>query len=189
MAHISEVRRQLGFRTLFNLLGPLTNPAGASIQVLGVYDPGLTEKMAGVLKNLGTREAFVFCGEGTLDEISVCGPTRISHLKDGALRTFELAPEDLGLPRAALEAIRGGDARKNAGIIRSILKGEKGPRRDVVLLNAAAAFVASGLDVDFKAGIERAAAAIDSRKAEQKLDALIDFTQTCVHPVRSFGRG
>jgi len=189
MAHIAEVRRQLGFRTLFNLLGPLTNPAGASIQVLGVYDPELTEKMAGVLKNLGTREAFVFCGEGTLDEISVCGPTRISHLKDGALKTFELTPEDLGLPRAPLEAIRGGDARKNARIIRGILEGDKGPRRDVVLLNASAAFVAAGLDVDFRSGIERAADAIDSRKAEQKLNALIDFTQTCVHPVRSFGRG
>jgi anthranilate phosphoribosyltransferase len=188
MAHIAEVRRQLGFRTLFNLLGPLTNPAGASIQVLGVYEPGLTEKMAGVLKNLGTREAFVFCGEGTLDEISVCGPTRISHLKDGALKTFELTPEELGLSRAALEAIRGGDARENARIIRRILEGEKGPRRDVVLLNAAAAFVAAGLDVDFKAGIERAAAAIDSRKAQQKLDGLIDFTQTCIHPVRSFGQ-
>jgi anthranilate phosphoribosyltransferase len=119
------VRRQLGIRTLFNLLGPLTNPGGASIQVLGVYDPTLTEKMAEVLKNLGTREAFVFCGEGTLDEISICGPTRMTHLKEGAITTFELTPEALGFARAAPAAIRGGSARENAQIIRSILTGEK----------------------------------------------------------------
>jgi anthranilate phosphoribosyltransferase len=189
MAPIAEVRRQLGLRTLFNLLGPLTNPARATTQVLGVYEPELTEKMAEVLNRLGTREAFVFCGEGTLDEISVCGPTRMSHLKEGRVRTFELTPEELGLSRTTLEAIRGGDARKNARIIRRILEGEQGPRRDVVVLNAAAAFVAAGLDPDFQTGIERASAAIDSRKAEQKLDALIHFTKTCVQPVRSFGRG
>jgi anthranilate phosphoribosyltransferase len=179
------VRRQLGFRTLFNLLGPLTNPAGASIQVLGVYDPGLTEKMAGVLNQLGTREAFVFCGEGTLDEISICGPTRMSHLKNHTIQTFEITPDALGLPRATLADIRGGSARENAQIIRDILKGEKGPRRNVVLVNAAAAFAAAGLDPDFKAGIERAARSIDSGQAEQKLDALIRFSRSCVQSVRA----
>ena len=185
MARIAEVRRQLGFRTLFNLLGPLTNPAGASIQVLGVYDPDLTEKMAGVLKNLGTREAFVFCGEGTLDEISTCGPTRMSHLKDHAIQTFEVTPDALGLPQATLADIRGGSARENAQIIRDILKGTKGPRRDVVLVNSAAAFVAVGLDADFKTGIQRAAQSIDTGSAQQKLDALIDFSRSCTPSVRA----
>jgi anthranilate phosphoribosyltransferase len=185
MARIADVRRQLGFRTLFNLLGPLTNPAGASIQVLGVYAPGLTEKMAEVLRNLGTREAFVFCGEGTLDEISICGPTRMSHLKNHAIQTFELTPEALGIARATPADIRGGGARENAQIIRDILKGVKGPRRDVVLVNAAAAFVAAGLDPDFKAGIQRAALAIDSGRAEQKLEALIGFSRSCMQSVRA----
>jgi anthranilate phosphoribosyltransferase len=185
MARIAEVRRALGFRTLFNLLGPLTNPAGASIQVLGVYDPDLTEKMAGVLNNLGTREAFVFCGEGTLDEISICGPTRMSHLKDHAIQTFEVTPDTLGLPRATLADIRGGSARENAQIIRDILRGTKGPRRDVVLVNSAAAFVAAGLDADFKTGIQRAAQSIDTGRAQQKLDALIDFSRSCTPSVRS----
>jgi anthranilate phosphoribosyltransferase len=185
MAHIAEIRRQLGFRTLFNLLGPLTNPAGASIQVLGVYDANLTEKMAQVLKNLGTREAFVFCGEGTLDEISICGPTRMAHLKDGAIATFELTPEKLGFSRAAQADIRGGSARENAQIIRGILAGETGPRRDIVLLNAAAAFVAAGLDGDFRAGIDRAAVAIDSGRAAEKLEALVRFSRSCVQSVRS----
>jgi anthranilate phosphoribosyltransferase len=185
MARIAEVRRQIGFRTLFNLLGPLTNPAGASIQVLGVYDPGLTEKMAGVLNQLGTREAFVFCGEGTLDEISICGPTRMSHLKNRTIQSFEITPDALNLPRATLADIRGGSARENAQIIRDILRGEKGPRRNVVLVNAAAAFVAAGLDPDFKAGIERAARSIDSGQAEQRLDALVRFSRSCVQAVRA----
>jgi anthranilate phosphoribosyltransferase len=188
MARIAEVRRQLGFRTLFNLLGPLTNPAGASIQVLGVYDPDLTEKMAGVLKHLGTREAFVFCGEGTLDEISICGPTRMSHLKEKKVKTFEMTPDAFGLPRATLSDIRGGGARENAQIIRDILKGVKGPRRDVVLVNAAAAFVAAGLDPDFRAGIQRAEQSIDSGRAQQKLDALIDFSRSCNQSVRALAR-
>jgi anthranilate phosphoribosyltransferase len=185
MARIAEVRRQLGFRTLFNLLGPLTNPAGASIQVLGVYEPELTEKMAGVLKQLGTREAFVFCGEGTLDEISICGPTRMSHLKDQAIRTFEITPDVFGLPRAQPADIRGGSARVNAQIIRGILDGRKGPCRDVVLVNAAAAFVAAGMEPDFKAGVERAAQSIDSGRAGEKLEALVRFSRSCTQSVRA----
>ena len=114
-------RREIGIRTIFNLLGPLTNPAGATAQILGVYDSDLTEKMARVLKRLGTGEAFVVCGEGTFDEISICGPTRVSHLKDGEISTFEITPEEFGLDRAQPDEISGGNANQNAQIIRDIL--------------------------------------------------------------------
>jgi len=179
MKHAVAPRQEIGIRTIFNLLGPLTNPAGASAQVLGVYALELTEKMAQVLNRLHTREAFVVCGEGTFDEISVCGPTRVSHLKDGKVRTFEMTPEDFGFKRAPLEAIRGGNARENAQIIRDIVAGEKGPRRDMVVLNSAAAFVASGLAGDFVEGAERAVEAIDSGRAREKLDHLIAVTRQC----------
>jgi len=179
MKYAAGPRREIGIRTIFNLLGPLTNPAGASVQVLGVYEPGLTEKTARVLKRLGTREAFVVCGEGTFDEISICGPTRVSHLKDGEVRTFNMTPEEYGFKRAAPEAIKGGNAGENARIIREILSGEKEPPRDMVILNAAAAFVAAGLDGDFKEGIERAEHSIDSGRAREKLDSLVSFTQQC----------
>ncbi len=179
MKAVAEPRQQVGLRSIFNLLGPLTNPARAAAQVLGVYDAQLTEKMAQVLKKLGIRQAFVVCGEETLDEISICGPTHVSQLKDGTVETFEMTPEDYGLKCAVPEAIKGGDANQNAAIIRSILDGQKGPQRDVVLLNAAAAFVAAGLDSGFKAGIQRASKALDSGSAGQKLAALVDFTQQC----------
>ncbi|MEW6668181.1 MAG: anthranilate phosphoribosyltransferase [Thermodesulfobacteriota bacterium] len=179
MKHAAGPRREIGFRTIFNLLGPLTNPAGASAQVLGVYAPELTDKLAGVLGRLGTKEAFVVCGEGTFDEISICGKTRVSHLKAGVVSTFDMAPEDFGMKRAAPDDIRGGDAGENARIIRAILDGEKGPKRDMVLLNSAAAFVASGLDREFAQGIERARESIDSGAAREKLHALISFTRAC----------
>jgi len=185
MRHAAALRHEIGIRTIFNLLGPLTNPAGASAQVLGVYDPSLTEKIAYVLKKLGTKEAFVVCGEGTLDEISICGPTRISHLRNGEVKTFDLTPEEVGLKRAVSEAIRGGNAHENAQIIREILNGQQGPKRDVVLLNAAAAFVAVGLDSNFKEGIERAKTSIDSGRAREKLDQLVNFTQQCKSYVRA----
>jgi anthranilate phosphoribosyltransferase len=172
-------RRELGFRTIFNLLGPLTNPAGATVQILGVYDPHLTEKMAQVLMRLGTIEAFVVYGEGTFDEISVCGPTRVSHLKDNQVSSYTLNPEELGIHLATPDNIRGGSAKENAQIIRAILRGEKGPKRDMVVLNAGAAFVAAGLDEQLKAGIERAGDAIDSGQAREKLDSLVSFTQQC----------
>ncbi len=177
-------RQEIGIRTIFNLLGPLTNPAEASAQVLGVYEPSLTEKMAHVLNGLGTREAFVVCGEGTLDEISICGPTRISHLKNGKVETSNLTPEEVGLKRASLEAISGGNAFRNAQIIREILNGEEGPKRDITLLNAAAAFVATGLDTHFKGGIGRAKDSIDSGRAREKLDHLVAFTKQCKPFVR-----
>jgi anthranilate phosphoribosyltransferase len=184
MKYAASPRQEIGLRTIFNLLGPLTNPAGATAQVLGVYAPDLTEKMAAVLNRLGTREAFVVCGEGTFDEISICGPTRLSHLKHGEISTFEMAPEDHGFERADPEEIKGGNARENAQIIREILDGDYGPKRDMVVLNASAAFVAAGLDKDFEQGVERAKDAIDSGRARNKLDALVSFTQECGYFVR-----
>jgi len=179
MKYAAGPRREIGLRTLFNLIGPLANPAGASAQVLGVYEPGLTETMAHVLKRLGTKEAFVVCGEGTFDEISICGPTRVSHLRDDEVTTFNMTPEEYGFKRAAPEAIKGGSPRENAVIIRAIVDGEKGPKRDMVILNSAAAFVAAGLDRDFQGGIERARDSIDSGRARERLDSLVDFTQRC----------
>jgi anthranilate phosphoribosyltransferase len=185
MKYAAGPRQEIGIRTIFNLLGPLTNPAGASVQVIGVYEPTLTEKIAYVLKRLGSRETFVVCGEGTLDEISICGPTRISQLKNGEVRTFDLTPEEVGLKRTSPEAIKGGNAIENAEIIRQILDGEKGARRDIVLLNASAAFVVAGLDCDLKEGIERAKDSIDSGRAKGKLRQLVAFTQQCRPFVRS----
>ena len=179
MRYAAGPRQEIGIRTIFNLLGPLTNPAAASAQVIGVYDPALTEKIAHVLKRLETREAFVVCGEGTLDEISICGPTRVSHLKNGEVKTFDLTPEEVGLKRAVPEAIRGGNAPKNAQIIREILNGQQGPKRDIVLFNTAAALITVGLGNGFKEGIERAKASIDSGQAKEKLQQLIAFTQQC----------
>ncbi|MFH0844439.1 MAG: anthranilate phosphoribosyltransferase [Pseudomonadota bacterium] len=184
MKYALRPRQEIGIRTIFNLLGPLTNPAGASVQVLGVYEPQLTEKMAQVLKRLETKEAFVVCGEGTYDEISICGPTRVSHLKDGEVKTFEMTPEEYGFKRAAPEAIRGGDGKENARIIRDIVDGEKGPKRDMVVLNAAAALLAVGLADNFSEGAKRAMDSIDSGRAREKLDNLIDFTGQCKAFVR-----
>ncbi|HMK64310.1 MAG TPA: anthranilate phosphoribosyltransferase, partial [Thermodesulfobacteriota bacterium] len=177
MKHAAKPRQEIGIRTIFNLLGPLTNPAGASAQVLGVYSPDLTEKIARVLGNLGSREAFVVCGEGTYDEISICGITHIAHLKGGEVRTFQFTPEEVGFQRAAPEDIKGGDASENAQIIRDLLNGQKGPKREMVLLNAAAAFMAVGLDSTFKEGIQRGEEVIDSGLAKNKLEQLIAFSR------------
>ncbi len=172
-------RQEIGLRSIFNLLGPLTNPAEATAQVMGVYDVALTEKMAQVLQRLGMRHAFVVWGEETFDEISICGQTRVSELKNGQIKTFEMTPEEYGIKRVTPATIRGGNAQENAEIIRKILVGEKGPPRDVVLLNAAAAFVSADLDGNFTEGIERAEESIDSGRAKDKLDSLVDFTQKC----------
>jgi anthranilate phosphoribosyltransferase len=176
MKYAAGPRKEIGLRTIFNVLGPLTNPAGATAQVLGVYSPELTEKLAQVLGKLGSKEAFVVCGEGTFDEISICSPTRISHLKGGDVHSYQITPEEYGFQRASLDSIKGGDALENARIIRDILDGQEGAKRDMVLLNTAAAFVAAGLDQDLKAGIKRAREAIDSGKAKHKLEQLIEFT-------------
>jgi anthranilate phosphoribosyltransferase len=166
-------RREIGIRTIFNILGPLTNPAGANVQVLGVYDPDLTEPLAQVLHNLGGRSAFVVYGEGSFDEISIVGPTRISQLHEGQVRTYSITPEDFGLKRARLSDIKGGDVFENARIVRGVLEGEGGPREDMVALNAAAAFIAGGLSPDFLHGIKLARRIIGSGNALKKLNELI----------------
>ncbi len=179
MKYAAGPRREIGIRSIFNLLGPVTNPAGASAQVLGVYEQSLTDKLALVLKKLGTREAFVVCGEGTFDEISICGPTKVTHLKEGKIRTFQMTPEEFGFKRADPVEVIGGNAKENADIIRSILDGQEGPKKDMVLLNASAAFVAAGLCDDFKTGIEIAKDSIGSGKAREKLHRLIETTRQC----------
>lgn len=179
--HASKVRRELKIRTVFNLLGPLTNPAGASAQVVGVYDPGVTELMAQALGELGVKRAFVVHGEDGLDEISLSGETYVSELRDGGVRNHSVIPEDFGLKRAPLEAIRGGDARHNAEIIHNILERslsrEHNAYRDIVLANAAAALVTAGHAANLREGVQVAAASIDSGAANEKLERLVAFSQ------------
>jgi anthranilate phosphoribosyltransferase len=177
MRHAMRARTELRMRTVFNLLGPLTNPAGASAQVLGVYDAAYTELLARALLELGGERAFVVHGADGLDEISLSGETHVAELRDGAVTTYTVEPEDFGLRRAPLEAIAGGDARTNARIIRRVLKGELGPPREIVLANAAAALVAAGRAGDFLEGVRVAAHSIDSGAALEKLERLAAFTQ------------
>ena len=175
MKHAIGPRREMGVRTVFNLLGPLTNPAGAQVQVLGVYDGALTEMMAQVLNALGSRGAFVVHGADGLDELSTTGPNRVTRLEDGRVRTYSLDPRNLGLPRATLDDLKGGDARENAALIRDVLDGEPGARRDVVLLNAAACLVAGKAANDLPQGLVLAAESIDSGAARAKLASLVAF--------------
>jgi len=176
MKYVQPARRQLRLRTVFNLLGPLTNPAQASAQVVGVYAPQLVEKLAEALSELGLRRALVVHGRDGLDEITISGPTKIAELRNGQVHVYEVAPEDFGLQRSALEQIAGGDAAENAAIIRAILAGERSCRRDVVLLNAAAALVASGQADRIADAVPLAAYAIDSGYARQRLELLVEFT-------------
>ena len=178
MKHAAAARRQVGGRTVFNLLGPLTNPAGAKAQVLGVYDVRVSEKMARALEALGCRRAFVVHGADGLDEISLSRETHVTELREGVVRSYTVTPEDFGLRRAPLEALAGGDAATNAQIIRRILEGETGPPRDVVLANAAAALVAAGRAPDWGEGAALAAQSIDSGAARAKLDALIAYSNS-----------
>ena len=176
--NVAKVRRELGFRTVFNLLGPLTNPANASAQVVGVYDAGVTELMAQALGELGVKCAFVVHGADGLDEISISGETYVSELRDGAVRNSTVTPEDFGVKRAPLEAIRGGDAKQNAEIILTLLGRAQAhrPHRDIVLVNASAALVAADRAKDFREGVALAAESIDSGAAREKLDKLIEFS-------------
>jgi len=181
--HAMPARRSLRVRTVFNLLGPLTNPAGASAQVVGVYDASAIEMMARALGELGVQRAFVVHGADGLDEISISGETSVAELRDGTVRSYTITPEDFGLPRAPLEAILGGDARHNAQIIHKILgrplvAHEHGPRRDIVRANAAAALVAAGRATDWMDGVRLATESIDTGAAREKLEALVAFTQT-----------
>lgn len=179
MRYVESIRSEIGIRTIFNLIVPLANPANPSVHMLGVYEPSLTEKMARVLKNLGAKQAYVVYGEKTYDEISICGPTQISYLKNGGVETIQVQPEDHGMRKAALADLAGGDALQNSTIVNAILNGEPGPKKDIVVFNAAAAFVAAGLDKNLKDGIRRAEDVIDSGKAREKLNALVEFTSGC----------
>jgi anthranilate phosphoribosyltransferase len=176
MKQVQSVRRELRLRTMFNLLGPLTNPARASGQVVGVYSVDLVEKLAEALSMLGLRRALVVHGLDGLDEITITGPTRVAEVREGTLRSYEVEPEEFGMTRAPLQEIAGGDATKNAAIIRAILGGEKSPRRDVVLLNAAAALVAAGRVDHIRDAIPLAAKSVDSGAASEKLEKLVEFT-------------
>jgi anthranilate phosphoribosyltransferase len=176
MKQVQAVRRELHMRTMFNLLGPLTNPALASGQVVGVYSNDLVEKLAEALSVLGLRRALVVHGLDGLDEITITGPTRIAETREGIVRSYEVEPEEFGMARASLRDIAGGDATENAAIIRAVLGGEKSPRRDVVVLNAAAALVAAGLGNHIADTIPLAVQAIDSGAAAEKLAALARFT-------------
>jgi anthranilate phosphoribosyltransferase len=177
MKHAIGPRREMGVRTVFNLLGPLTNPAGAQSQVIGVYAPELTEMVARVLGALGSRGAFVVHGADGLDEFSTTGPNKVSRLIDGRVENGVVDAISLGLPRASLSDLMGGDAEENAAITRSILAGEPGPRRDVVLLNAAASLVAAGAAGSLSEGLLKAAMSIDSGAASARLEQLVAYTQ------------
>ena len=175
MKYAGPVRRAIGIRTIFNILGPLSNPANANCQVLGVYKKELTAVMARVLGNLGLKRAFVVYGMDSLDEVSITGPTQISELRNGKIKTYKITPEKFGFKRAALRSIKGGGAETNAKAVLSVLKGEKGPRRDIVLLNSAYALIASGTADDVRGGVIIAKESIDSGRAMNKLQQLKDF--------------
>lgn len=177
MKHAAGVRKELAIRTLFNLLGPLCNPAGATHQLMGVYDPKKTETLVRVLWMLGSEGAMVVHGDGGLDEISLSGPTRVSEWRDGAVRTYRIAPESFGMKTAGLDSIRGGDAAENAGIIRQLFTDRTGPPADIVVLNAGAALYICGAEKSLKRGMKAARASLDSGKAREALDAFVKFTR------------
>jgi anthranilate phosphoribosyltransferase len=176
MRHAGKARMEVGLRSIFNMLGPLTNPAGANCQLLGVFAPQLTEMFAEALRLLGARSAFVVHGHDGLDEISVCAPTRVSQLENDMIRTYDIYPEQYFGRVAEPNQMTGGDPEENAAITRRILMGETGPKRDVVLLNTAAALVACQKAADLKTGITLAEQAIDSGAAMGKLEALVAYT-------------
>jgi len=176
VAKVGPIRRQLGARTVFNLLGPLSNPAGAKRQLLGVYSTSLVLPVAEALKALGSEEAMVVASIDGLDEISLSAPTVIAHLRNGRIKVTELKPESLGLMRRPLSALAGGDAKKNAWITRAVLFGESGPAREVCLLNAAAALMVAGLAKNWKEGLALAGDSIDSGRAAASLAILRQLT-------------
>ena len=178
MKYASAPRREIGIRTVFNILGPLTNPAGAKAQVLGVADGLLVEKLALVLQSLGCQHALVVHGEDGLDEITVTEKTQVCELKDSRIKSYSISPEDLGLSRASLDNLKGGSAEENANVLRSVLMGEKSPRRDVVLMNAAAVLLAGKKVGTLQQGISLAKEVIDSGYALTKLEQLIEFSQS-----------
>ncbi len=183
MKYASPLRREIGIRTVFNILGPLTNPAGAKAQVLGVADGSLLEKLALVLQSLGCHHALVVHGEDGLDEITVNERTQVCELKDGHIESYSISPEDFGLSRASLDNVEGGSADENAALLYRILAGAPGPRRDVVLMNAAAVLLAGEKARTLQQGMALAREAIDSGKALEKLERLIEFSQSITQGV------
>ncbi|MGH7411861.1 MAG: anthranilate phosphoribosyltransferase, partial [Candidatus Methylomirabilis sp.] len=181
MKYVMTARREIRIRTVFNILGPLTNPAGASAQIMGVYQEGLTEVLARVLHELGSRRAYVVHGLDGLDEVSPSAETAVSEVRAGQVRTYRVSPEDFGLKRARLSDLQGGNAAENAQIIRRILGGEEGPKRDVVLMNASLAIAAGGKASDLREGVKLAAQAIDSGAAMEKLRGLVEFSRQHSH--------
>ena len=178
MKHAIGPRREIGIRTIFNILGPLTNPAGANVQVMGVFAPALTETLARVLGRLGTRRALVVCGEGNLDEITITGATRVSDWANGALTTYSIHPSELGMATASLAEIKGGTtATEAAAQLRSVLSGKPGPCLDMVLLNAGAALMAAGRSDDLASGVALAREVVASGGALNKVDALVAFSK------------
>jgi len=177
MKHAAPVRRELATRTVFNVLGPLTNPAGARAQVVGVYAPGLVRTIAEVLAQLGARRAFVVHGAGGIDELSPAGPNLVAEVVDGGVSQREIDPLDLGVPRCEPEALRGGSPEDNAGIIRRVLAGADGGARDAVLLNAAGAIAAAGHAADLRDGLELARAAVDSGAAAERVEQLVAYSR------------
>jgi len=178
MKHVAPVRSELKFRTVFNMLGPLTNPAGADGQVMGVFRFGLVEPIAHVLKNLGARHAFVVAGSDGLDEITITGPSRVAEVRDGGVRVYEVTPREFGIPISDGAMLRGGDAAKNASLLRAVLEGERGARRDIVVLNAAPAIQAGEVADNWAQGVAKAEESIDSGAALAKLEALVKATQS-----------
>jgi anthranilate phosphoribosyltransferase len=176
MRYAGPVRTELAIRTLFNLLGPLTNPAGATHQLLGVYDENRVEMVARVLMLLGSERAWVVHGRDGLDEVSICAPTLVAELDGGQLRTREITPKDFGLEPVSADALKGGDAQQNAEIARRILAGEKGPRRDAVVINAASALCVVGAANSPREGATRACQALDSGAAQAKLEQWVDWS-------------
>ncbi len=176
MKYAVQPRRDIGIRTVFNLLGPLTNPALATHQLIGLYSGELVAVIAHVLKNLGSVRAMVVHGMEGLDEISLCGPTKVAELREGQIKEYTIAPEEVGLERCRLEDLHGGNAEQSAAIVRGVLQGDKGPARDVVLLNSGAALYVSGSAASMRDGMALAASAIDSGKARQKLEQLVQLT-------------
>src|SRR5713226_4154395 len=174
--HAAPARKVIATRTVFNLLGPLTNPAGAHAQVLGVFSAEVIDLMAATLAELGITRAFVVHGAGGLDEISLAGETLVAEVREGDIKRYTVAPEDFGIPRALLEAIRGGSPAENASILQGIFGGQLGPRRDIVVINAAAALVAAGAAGNFMEGAQLAARALSSGAAQEKLADLRKFT-------------
>jgi anthranilate phosphoribosyltransferase len=181
MKYVQPARRELRLRTVFNLLGPLTNPANASGQVVGVYSADLVEKLAQALSMLGLHRALVVHGNDGLDEITITTSTRVAEVRDGMVRGYEVTPEEFGFQRASMDKIAGGDAEVNAGIIRQVLRGHRSPCRDIVVLNAAAALVAGGKADHLAGAVPLAAHSIDSGGAAGKLHALVAFTNAHSH--------